>query len=330
MILVTGATGLVGSHLILDLIKSGKIVKAIKRENSNLSQVKNVFAAYATNHDELFNKIIWVEADILNFFELNEAFKDVSEVYHCAAFVSYNPKDKDKILETNIQGTANIVNLSIEHNIKKLCYISSIASLGTTEDDALITEETYWEPNNSSSTYSISKFHAEMEVWRGIAEGLNAVIVNPSIILGYGNSSSTSIFKLIQNGFNYYTKGITGFVEVKDVSKIAIQLMNSDISGERFILSSENISWKELFEIIAKNLNVKVPSKYANPFLSGIAWRLAKLNYFFTGKVPSITRETARSSHKKLLYSNEKIIQTINCDFISVKESIEELCGKLK
>ena len=330
MILVTGASGLVGSHILLDLLKSGLQVKAIKRKNSDLSQLHAIFKAYVSKPEELLNNICWIDADVLDLHDLNAAFENVDQVFHCAAMVSYNPADKEKILEANIDGTANIVNLSLQYKIKKLCYISSIASLGISENDELITEETYWEPNNSSSTYSVSKFYAEMEVWRGIAEGLNAIIVNPSIILGYGNTSSTSIFRLIQHGFSYYTKGITGFVDVKDVSQLSIKLMNSDISGERFILSSENISWQEIFNLIADNFKVKRPNKYANSFLSGLAWRLEAVKSFFSRKSPSITRETARSAHKILLYSNAKIATKFDYKFKPVKSSIEEICQKLK
>ena len=329
MILVTGGTGLVGSHLLFDLVKSGQKVRALKRKNSSLQQVERIFKLNSSNSENLLKNIEWFEADTTNILELEEAFDGISKVFHCAAFVSYNPKDKEKMFEINILGTRNVANLCLDKKIEKLVYVSSIASLGSTIDGELITEETYWESASKNSNYSQSKYFSEMEVWRGIAEGLNAVMINPSIILGVGNTSSTSIFKLIKNGFKYYTKGITGFVDVRDVSKSMILLMNSEISSERFIISAENYCWKDIFELMAENFKVQKPSKYATPFLTEIAWRLAKIKGKITFSSPTITKETARTSHKILKYSNAKFKEKFNFEFISVKESVEYICKNL-
>lgn len=329
MILVTGGTGLVGSHLLLDLVKSGQKARALKRQNSSLQQVERIFKLNSENHENLLKNIEWFDADTTNILELEAAFDGITKVYHCAAFVSYNPKDREKMFEVNIDGTRNIVNLCIEKKIKKLIYVSSIASLGSSIDGALISEETYWESTGKNSNYSISKHYSEMEVWRGIEEGLNAAIINPSIILAIGKTSSTSIFRLIQNGFKFYTKGITGFVDVRDVSKAMILLMNSDVTAERFIISSENYCWKDIFELMAENFKIAKPSKYATNFLTEIAWRLAKIKGILTFSSPTITKETARTSHKVLKYSNTKFKEKFNFEFISVKESVEYICNNL-
>jgi len=329
MILVTGGTGLVGSHLLFDLVKLGLKVRALKRKNSSLQQVERIFKLNSSNSENLLKNIEWFEADTTNILELEEAFDGITKVFHCAAFVSYNPKDKEKMFEINISGTRNVVNLCLDKKIEKLVYVSSIASLGLTLNDDLITEETYWENTGKNSNYSISKYLSEMEVWRGIAEGLNAIMVNPSIILGVGSTSSTSIFKLIKNGFKYYTKGITGFVDVRDVSKAMILLMNSDISSERFIISSENYCWKDIFDLMAENFKIAKPTKYATKLMTEFAWRLAKIQGFITFSSPTITKETARTSHKILKYSNSKFKDKFNYEFISVNESIKYICEKL-
>lgn len=329
MILVTGGTGLVGSHLLFDLAKSGKKVRALKRKNSSLQQIERIFKINSSDSENLLKNIEWFEADTTNILELEEAFEGITKIFHCAAFVSYNPKDKEKMFEINISGTRNVVNLCLDKKIEKLVYVSSIASLGSTIDEELITEETYWESASKNSNYSQSKYFSEMEVWRGIAEGLNAVMINPSIILGVGNTSSTSIFRLIKKGFTYYTKGITGFVDVRDVSKSMILLMNSDISSERFIISAENYCWKDIFELMAENFKVQKPTKYATNFLTEIAWRLAKIKGKITFSSPTITKETARTSHKVLKYSNTKFKEKFNFEFISVKESVEYICKNL-
>jgi nucleoside-diphosphate-sugar epimerase len=329
MILVTGGTGLVGSHLLFDLVKSGQKVRALKRKSSSLQQVERIFSLNSSNSENLLKNIEWFEADTTNILELEQSFDGITKVYHCAAFVSYNPKDKEKMFEINIEGTRNIVNICLEKKVEKLVYVSSIAALGAAIDDELITEETYWEATGKNSNYSISKYHSEMEVWRGIAEGLNAAIINPSIILAIGKTSSTSIFRLIQNGFKFYTNGFTGFVDVRDVSKSMILLMNSDVTAERFIISSENYSWKEIFDVIAQNLKKSKPTTYATKFMTEFAWRMSKLQSFLSFSEPTITKETARTSHKVLKYSNEKFKEKFNFEYIPVKESVEYICKNL-
>lgn len=324
MILVTGGTGLLGSHLLLDLLKTNDKVVAIKRENSNLLNIKHVFNIYSKNAEALLNKIEWINADLCDYESVFVALNGIDKVYHCAAMVSYNKSDRDALHENNVTGTANIVNACIEKKIKKLCYASSIAALGVTADNSLITEKTLWEDSSQSSNYSISKYYAEIEVWRGIAEGLCSVMVNPAVILGpgVGETSANKLFNLVRKGLRYYTKGSTGFVDVRDVSKAMILLMESDVCSERFIVNSENIVWKDFFMMIAESIGKNPPANYASPFKTGIAWRLAKFLSFIKGTNPSFTKETARTSHKSLKYSNEKLLTQFKFDPIKVKDSI--------
>ncbi|OFX62324.1 MAG: hypothetical protein A2046_07355 [Bacteroidetes bacterium GWA2_30_7] len=324
MILVTGGTGLLGSHLLFDLLKSNDKIIAIKRENSSLSNVKHVFNLYSKNADELLKKIEWRNADLCDYESIYVALNGVNKVYHCAAMVSYNKSDRNALYENNVVGTANIVNASLEKGIKKLCYTSSIAALGVTNDNSLITEKTYWDDSGQSSNYSISKYFAEIEVWRGIAEGLNSVIVNPSIILGsgIGSTSTNKLFDLVRKGLKYYTKGGTGFVDVRDVSNAMILLMESDICAESYIVNSENLSWKDFFSIVAECIGKNPPSTYASNTMTGLAWRSAYILSYFNGKSPSFTKETARTSHKILKYSNEKLINQFDFETIKIKDSI--------
>ena len=316
-----------GSHLICELIKTGKDVRALKRHNSDLSGIKNLFSKYFPEDDEMFNKIEWVEGDILDVFCLEEAMEGVSQVYHCAALISFNPSDRIKMLRINIKGTENIVNTAIEKNIDKLCYVSSIASLGRAENNNLITEATHWKTSKSNSCYSISKYNSEREVWRGIKEGLNAIIVNPSVILGAGrnDSMSTRLISTMWNGLKFYTTGMNGFVDVRDVVRSMTELMDSDIKNERFIINSENLSYRDFFTILAGFLGKKAPVIKAPRILQEIAWRLFKLVSLISGSPPFITKETTRTSRNLYRYSNEKIRKAINIDFIPVKESLRQL-----
>ncbi|WP_372641843.1 NAD-dependent epimerase/dehydratase family protein, partial [Ancylomarina sp.] len=227
----------------------------------------------------------------------------------------------------NVEGTRNIVDACIEHKIQKLCYVSSVAALGTPEEKGdIVTETTPWSPEDKRSGYSMSKFNSELEVWRGIEEGLDAVIVNPSIILGpgYWHKGSSMLFTTVAKGLKYFTRGITGYVDVRDVSKAMVQLMDSNIKNQRFLLNADNYSYEFIFKSIAKALNLPEPNKYASPLMTGIGWRLSYLKKIFLFQEPSFTRATARSSHNRTYYSNQKIKEALNFEFISVENSIKD------
>jgi nucleoside-diphosphate-sugar epimerase len=328
MILVTGATGLIGSHLIYNLLKTNTQVIALKRISSDISRIKKVFGYYSNNADELFSRIIWREADMLDYEEVNSALKGVSFIYHCAAIVSFEHKDKNKLLKTNVEGTSNLINAALNNKVNKLCHVSSIAALGNNQNE--ITNETSpREQSSNRSLYSESKYMSELEVWRGIEEGLNAVIVNPSVVIGPGNwkNGSSSLFYNVWKGMKFFTEGITGYVDVTDVVRIMQLLMESNIENQRFVVSSENISYKELFNEIADNLKLKQPKYNANKFILDMAWRLDKIKSIFSGQKHQLTKETAYSALDKQLYSNDKICKALNYNFIPIKESIKKTSG---
>lgn len=325
MILVTGGTGLVGAHLLFHLLNENKQIRAIFRNEKKFENVKRIFSYYSKDADTLFNKIEWVEADLNNIPQLTEAFKDITHVYHCAAFVSFEPDKFDVLKKTNIKGTANVVNFCISNKVKKLCYVSSIAALGSSLKNEIITEETEWNKEIDNSVYAITKYGAELEVWRGTQEGLNAVIVNPGVIIGPGiwRYGSGSLIKMIYNGLKYYTTGSTGYVDVNDVVKAMIQLVKSNHKNERYILVSENLSFKDFFTKTARYLGVKPPQKEAKPLLLNIAWRLDWLKQKLTGKRRVLSKQTAKSALTETYYSNKKIKEAIGFEFLPMDKSIE-------
>ena len=326
MVLVTGGTGLVGSHLLLHLIENGESVRAIYRNLENIQKTKDLFLLY--KKEALFEKISWIQADIIDVSSLEMAFENVDYVYHCAALISFDPKDEDALRKNNIEGTANIVNFCIAKNIKKLCFVSSIAALGDLkENEKIITEETEWNPEKPHSDYAISKYGAEMEIWRGQQEGLNSVIVNPGVILGprIWKQGSGMLFKKIENGFPFYTKGTSGFIAVIDVVKIAVLLMKSDIKNERFTLIAQNIVFQDLFNSIADALIVKRPSIYVSPLLTRFLWRI---DWFISAIFRSkrkLDRATAQASYSKNHYSNEKITKVLGTEFLDIHQYINAI-----
>ena len=324
---VTGGTGLLGSHLIYDLLLKGEKVRALKRSASKIQQLKKTISYYETNPDILFDKVEWVDGDVLDYHSINNALQDVKHVYHCAAIVSFDPKKRDELIRDNVQGTANLVNASLDQKIEKFCQVSSVSAVGRSVSSKLITEDGAWVNSKNKSAYGISKHLSEMEVWRGIAEGLNAVIVNPSIILGPGNwnSGSSKLFSTISRGMKFYTKGITGYVDVRDVTEIMIRLMESKINAERFILNSENLSYEVVFKMIAESLGVKIPGIYARKWMSELVWRLDKIKEKVLQKPALITRETARTAHKEVYFSNQKIKETLEFEFIPTERSIKRV-----
>jgi nucleoside-diphosphate-sugar epimerase len=329
MILVTGGTGLVGSHLLYHLSLQNESIRAIYRTASSLEKVKNVFLSY-TENATLFEKIEWFLADITDVPSMIPVFKNVNKVYHCAAFISFNPKDYREMRKINIHGTAIIVNLAIDAKIEKLCFVSSIAAVGESINNEIITEENEWNKELDNSGYSITKFGAEMEIWRASQEGINVIVVNPGVILGEGfwNSGSGKLFTQIYNGFDYYTEGITGFVSVKDVVKAMILLMKSNINNERFILVSENKSFKEILVAIADAFGIKKPSKKVVYWQTEIFWRMAWLLSKFTGKEPLLSKYSAKSAHSVATYSSEKLIKTVNFQFEKMEFTINDIAAK--
>lgn len=312
MILVTGATGLVGSHLLVQLLEEKEEVKAMFRSEKQIEKVKKVFEH--KNQICLFEKINWVKGDITDIPSLEKAFEQVTHVYHCAAVISFEPKEEALIRKVNIEGTSNIVNCCIDFKVKKLCYVSSIAVLGdrkANESDS--TEETEWNFEKSHSDYALSKYGAEMEVWRGFQEGLEVVIVNPGVIFGYGfsNLGSDLFIQWVKNRIPFYTNGTIGIVGITDVITVMRMLMKSTISGERFIVVGENCSYKELFYYLATLLNTKPPYICASKIFTAIAWRMDWLWSTVTNSKRKLTKSTAASSHANDSYSSEKIEKAI-------------------
>lgn len=327
MILVTGGTGLVGAHLLYKLVNENKKVRAIYRNKKKFDTVKRIFSYYTTNTEALFNSIEWHEANLNNIPALNDAFKGITEVYHCAAFVSFEP-DKFKLLKkTNIEGTANIVNLCLSHTIKKLCYVSSIAAIGSTINNKPITEQTEWQTEKDNSVYAITKYGAEMEVWRGTQEGLDAVIVNPGIIIGPGiwKYGSGSLITKVYRGLPFYSKGITGYVGVNDVVSAMVSLMQSNIKNERFILVAENLSFETFTKTVAKYLNVKPPEKEVKKWQLQLFWRLDWLKHKLTGKRRLISKHNADSALSQDFYSHAKIKNALNFEFESIEKTIKNI-----
>ncbi|PQJ80033.1 SDR family oxidoreductase [Polaribacter porphyrae] len=328
MILVTGGTGLVGSHLLYHLTLQNDKIRAIYRIQSSLDKVKQVFSFY-TSDATLFDKIEWFLADITQVPAMIPAFEGVKYVYHCAAFISFNSKDYIEMRKVNIHGTAIVVNLAIDAKIEKLCFVSSIAAVGDAKvGSEIIDEDCEWNKELDNSGYSITKFGAEMEVWRASQEGVNVIIVNPGVILGSGfwNSGSGRLFSQVYTGFKYYTEGITGFVAVQDVVKPMIELMQSEIKNERFILVSENKSFKDIFFLIADAFGKKRPSKKIKSWQTAIFWRIAWLLSKITRKAPLLSKYSARSAHTVSKYSSKKIQKELKYGFESIEKSIERVC----
>jgi len=328
MVFVTGGTGFLGSHLIYQLIKKGNKVKALKRASSNFEMIRRIFFFYNENADELLKKIEWVEGDLLDIHSLDAFLKDVNYIYHCGAIVSFQKEDNARMQTINIEGTANLVNVALKNNISKICHVSSIAAIGRAENKNEIDEETIWKNSEVNSNYAVSKYGSEMEVWRGIEEGLNAIIVNPSVILGPGELKSGigSMIRMIKKGFNYYTQGINGFVDVRDVASTMIALMEKGNINQRYIISAENIGYKQIFDWIAEYYDKPGPKHLANPWKSEIAWRLFHLRKLITGKKPLITKETAQTANNKYFYSNKKILNTIGFQFLPIEQSVKDSC----
>lgn len=322
MILVTGGNGLLGSYLLRHLVQWEVPVTAIYRR-----QISTLLTP------EENARIRWVQGDILDVVLLTELMQSCKQVYHCAGVVSFHPQRKAAMYKINVEGTANVVNAALVAGINKLVHVSSVSALGRKRFHETVSEHTQWTEETNNSHYGKSKFLAEMEVWRGIAEGLNAVIVNPTIILGAGDwhQGSTALFKKASESFPWYTEGVTGFVDARDCAEAMIRLMQSPIQGERFILSSENKTYREVLTAMALCLGAQPPTRKAHPWMSEIIWRLEWVRSLFHNKEPLLTKETARTAHAKVLFDNSKILKALpGFRFRTIEETIRDTCATLK
>lgn len=329
MILVTGGTGLVGCHLLYSLVNENKKVRALHRKNSKTDSVRKVFSYYSKDYKKLFDKIEWIEGDINDITSLDVAFQNISEIYHCAAFISFSNQDFNAMKKINVEGTANMVNTAIDNKVDKFCYVSTIAAIGERKN-MLIDEECEWKENNNP--YSKTKHDAELEVWRGISEGLNAVIVNPGVIIGsgYWKRGSGAFITQISRGMNYFPPGKTGFICVKDVVKIMRELMDKNIFSERFLLVAENWTQKDFIYSVCNYLNLKSPIKKASKSIMILGLILDAARSFFLNKRRRLSSAIIKSSHSKNEYSNKKISSVLNYKFKMVEKSIKVTCENFK
>jgi dihydroflavonol-4-reductase len=320
MILVTGANGFLGSHLLRALSDSGTSVRALYHRKEPSAEMRS------------WPGVSWEQADLLDIFRADEVMEGISEVYHCAAIVSFNPDRRAEMIHANETSTAHVVDAALQAGVRKLVHISSVAALGRDGTKKVIDEEAQWEESTINSGYGHSKYAAEMEVWRGIGEGLDAVILNPGIILGAPlqpegwDDGSAKMMQTAAKEFPFYTDGCTSFVDIRDVVNAAIQLMESDISAERFILSAGNIPFREIFNEMAAALEKRPPSRHAGAFATGLVWRWESLKARFSGKHPLITRETARNAQSKSFYNNEKLLKVLpGFSYTPIPESIRDM-----
>jgi dihydroflavonol-4-reductase len=318
MILVTGGSGLVGSELVSQLLNQGYKVTAI----------------YNTTPVPLSSpNLTTIQCDILDVIRLQEVMSGIKQVYHCAAVVAFDPAMRNHLFQVNVTGTANVVNAAIEAGVEKLVHVSSVAALGRIRDGEDISEDAVWTPKTSNSAYGKSKYLAEMEVWRATGEGLEVAIVNPSITLGGKdwNTGSSAIFKSAFDQFPWFTEGVSGFVGVKDVAAAMVLLMNSDVVNERFIISAENLAYKDLFSMIARAFGKRIPHKKVSPFMASLVWRIEALKSIFSGKKPLLTRETANTAQTKVYYNNKKFLDSFpSFTYTPISEVIREACATLK
>ena len=324
MILLTGATGLVGAHILFQLLTEGKKVRALYRSETGKEAVEHIFSYYHENPKALMGKAEWMQGDILDIPALEDAFEGVTQVIHSAALVSFNPRRKREIMETNLTGTRNMVDLALDFGVKKFGYVSSVAAIGRGKDGIGISEKTEWQNSTQNSDYSLSKYQAEMELWRGAEEGLPVVIINPSIVLGPGfwEQGSGKLFKAVFNGFPFYSKGANAFVDVKDVADIMVQLMDRNIVNDRFVIAPWNRSFREVMNAMAEEMGKKKPGVAANGLLIGMAWRFERLLNILSNSEPGLTKQSADAGMRINSYNSEKIKTALNYSFRPLDETI--------
>ncbi|HEX6333069.1 MAG TPA: SDR family NAD(P)-dependent oxidoreductase, partial [Flavisolibacter sp.] len=321
MILVTGGTGFIGSYIIKNLVEKGFTVRATRRSARLPFYIP----------EEIFQKVEWVDGEVRDIVSLTEAMEGVDSVIHAAAIISFSKHNRQLMYQVNVEGTANVVNAALEKNVRRLLHVSSVAALGRTKKEQTVSEDRKWVENAANTHYAITKHHAELQVWRGFAEGLDGIIVNPSTVLGYGdwNQSSCAIFRNVYRGFPWYTNGINGFVGVEDVAEATVRLLSSGASHRRFIVNAENIAFRTLFNMIADAFGKKRPHREASRLMGEIAWRLEYARSVVTRRKPLLTRETARVAHSRTSFDNRLLLETLpGFSFAPLQDVVQQACAK--
>lgn len=324
--IILGANGLIGSFLTYKLSQTDKALLCVVRSEKGRNQLLNQLKAFDKLNNTNTTSPKMVFGDILDYYFLEDLFDTNDTVYHCAALVSFNPFDRNKIFKTNVEGTTNVVNAGLSKKIVKLCYISSVAAIGRNGSGKMVDENTFWENNEYNSNYAISKYEAELEVWRGSEEGLKTFIVNPTIVLGYTatGSSSSNIFYQLKKGFPFKSNGSNGFVGVQDVVSAIIQLNHANIFNERFILNSENLKYAQVFDFIAKAMGKKTPPYFIKPWMKWLALPIAKIQSLLTGKAPFISQEIFNTALEHNKYSSKKIKDAIGFEFTPIPQIVSD------
>mgnify|MGYP000093600727 CR=1 FL=1 len=332
MIFVTGGTGFVGAHLLRHLVEEDQRIVALKRPTGDTGYTRRVFETYSGDAGNLFHRIDWVEGDVLDYMSLEKPMEGADRVYHAAAMVSFDPGKREAVLQTNIRGTANVVNAALEQGVSRIVYVSSVAALDPPKEDHPIDEQQFGNLPTRYSAYAESKFQGELEIWRGVEEGLQALVVNPSVIMGplAPADGPGGFFHAIRGGLPFYPGGITGFVDVRDVCRAITELTAKDLFNERFILSRDNYSYRYVFETIARVLNVKPPRRRLHPALTATGWRLEWLRAKLTGSPPRLTREMHQSAHRQVAFSNRKLKEAIGFQYTPIEQTIADTARHMK
>ncbi len=328
MILVSGATGLIGSHLVYTLVKQGHAVSALKRKGSSIQNTLEIFGFYETKPDAEFAKIKWIEGDVTDIFSLLDAMQGVEEVYHCAGLVSFDDKDRQQLLKINGEGTGNMINAALESGVKKFCHLSSIATLPNTDKQEVVDEGVYWKASPRNSWYAISKYSGEREAWRGAEEGLHVVIVNPAIVLGPGcwNRSSGQLISAARKGSWFYTGGSSAYVDVRDVVRCMIRLMEQNCFNQRYIVHAENMSHRTVLDMLHRGFKQNPPALRAGTFLLQTARISEGIISRFIGRPRRLNKALIRATTNRQTYSNQKIREATGISFVPISESIRHIC----
>lgn len=321
-ILVTGATGFIGSVLTRQLVAEGTDVRIFRRKDSSLDLLGNVA-------DDVEHAV----GDLTHARSLYEAMMDVDRVYHVAGMVSFDRRDREALRRVNADGTANVVDAALEADIDRVVHTSSIAALGRpVAADTPIDETTEWRDGGHRSAYARSKRRSELTVHRGIAEGLDAVIVNPSLVFGVGGPTTNTrriVDAIRQEWLPVVPPGGTNIVDVIDVAAGHRRAMACGESGRRYLLAGENLSWDRVAQILAEAFGVEPPSYTAPPFLLKMGAYVSEVVATVTRTRSVLPRATARTASQTHRYDNTRARTELGCSFRSYADTARRIADVL-